>query len=178
MLESPDPAPPDLFGTKRSGRRLRDLTLARLEPGEEVVATNRVWLSRDGRFNPLLAARTPCFAVVTKRRVMCWSVGFFSRRPRHRVLTDRLDDLRVVPIGKGSHPLSRLRVQAFARKPVRFDFRRSESAEAFAQTLCDAVTETPVTSGLPEAVPAPPPPPPAPGGVSPEPTKESRWQQW
>src|SRR5688572_20732944 len=116
MLEQPDPAPPDLFGTKRSARRLRDLAVARLEPGEEVVASTRVWLSREGGLSSLFAARTPCFAVLTKRRVMCWSVGFFSRRPRHRVLTDRLDDLKVIPAGKGTHRMSRLRVQAFARK--------------------------------------------------------------
>ena len=61
-------------------------------------------MSRDGRASSVVAARHRDFVVVTDRRVMLWSCGFFTRRPRRRVLTDRRDDLMIVDIGSTAAP--------------------------------------------------------------------------
>ncbi|MGQ0824046.1 MAG: hypothetical protein ACT4OX_03260 [Actinomycetota bacterium] len=116
------------------------MTRARLEPGEEVLAWTRVWISRDRRAGTVLAARLPCFAVLTNRRVLAWTTGFFSRRPRRQVIADRLDDLRVEAIGP-KQPRSRLRVRAFALRALRFDFGHSDRSERFAAGLCEQVED-------------------------------------
>lgn len=116
-----------------AARRLRQLAAARLEGGEELLGWTRVWVSRDGRFAGVLGARTRDFAVLTNHRLMLWSIGFFTRRARRRVLTDRLSDLTVDDIGRV--PYRRLRVRAFARPALRFEFGRREPARAFAVEL-------------------------------------------
>ena len=96
LPESAEPAPaPDAFAGTAIGRRLYKLASTRFEPGESAIAWCRVWVSRDGRGSSVVAARHRDFAVVTDRRLMLWSCGFFTRRPRRRVLTDRRDDLTV-----------------------------------------------------------------------------------
>ena len=54
-----------------------------------------------------LAARWRDVVVVTDRRLLLFSVGHFTRRPRRRVLADRLDELTVDDVG--THPGARLR---------------------------------------------------------------------
>src|SRR5689334_143685 len=72
----------------------RALVHRRLEPGEAIVATARVWSARPSRL-PVLAARFRDDVVVTNRRLMVWECGWWTRRPRRRVLSDRLSDLEV-----------------------------------------------------------------------------------
>jgi hypothetical protein len=136
----PEPAsPPDAFAGTVIGRRLYRVVSARFETGETAIAWSRAWVSRDGRASSVIAARHRDFVVVTDRRVMLWSCGFFTRRPRRRVLTDRRDDLRVVDIG--SHPRRRLRVRAFARKPLRFEFGSDARSRAVVDELLREVQE-------------------------------------
>jgi hypothetical protein len=126
------------FGNRGlAARRLRELATPRLEGGEELLAWTRVWVSRDGKVAGVLAARTRDFAVLTNHRLMLWSIGFFTRRPRRRVLTDRLTDLTVDDIGRV--PYRCLRVRAFARRALRFEFGRRPPAHAFAVQLVTLV---------------------------------------
>ena len=134
LPESDEPAAaPDAFARTVIGRRLYKLASARFESGETAIAWCRVWVSRDGRGSGVVAARHRDFAVVTDRRLMLWSCGFFTRRPRRRVLTDRRDDLTVTDIGHT--PRHRLRVRAFARKPLRFDFGHDARSRAVVDEL-------------------------------------------
>jgi hypothetical protein len=127
--EAPAPGgmpPGKSFDKGRIARRLHKLATARLEGNEQLLTWERAWISRDGRYSSVFAARTRDFAVLTDRRLMLWSTGFFTRGPRRRVLTDRLDDLTVEDVG--GTPLRMLRVRAFARRPLRFEFGRRASA--------------------------------------------------
>jgi hypothetical protein len=76
-------------------QRLRRAVDGRLEPDETFIAWTRAWVSRYRRFHWLLSARNRDYAVVTNRRLMLWSAGFFTRRPRRRVLAERLDEVSI-----------------------------------------------------------------------------------
>ena len=141
------------FDNGRIGRRLRKLAIARLEGDERLLTWDRAWISRDGRYSTAFAARTRDFAVLTDRRLMLWSTGFFTRGPRRRVLTDRLDDLTVEDIG--GTPLRMLRVRAFARRPLRFEFSRR--APQFPRLLVELVNGA-APAAHPD-LPKPPDPP-------------------
>ena len=88
-------------------RRLRDPAIARLEPDEGVVVWCRAWVSKAGRFQRL-APRWRDVAVVTDRRLLLFGVGHFTRKPRRRVLADRLDELHLADVG--THPGRGLRL--------------------------------------------------------------------
>jgi hypothetical protein len=79
----------------RTEQRLQRAVQARLEPDEHLVAWTPAWVSRYRQFHFLLSLRNRDFAVVTNRRLMLWSTGFFTRRPKRRVLSDRLDELTI-----------------------------------------------------------------------------------
>jgi hypothetical protein len=82
-------------------RRLHDHAISRLEPDEKIVVWCRAWVSKAGRFQHL-APRWRDVAVITDRRLLLFGVGHFSRKPRRRVLADRLDELALADIG--THP--------------------------------------------------------------------------
>jgi hypothetical protein len=82
-------------------RRLRAPGFARLEPDEAIITWCRAWVSKAGRFQRF-APRWRDVAVVTDRRLLVFGVGHFTRRPRRRVLADRLDVLTLGDIG--THP--------------------------------------------------------------------------
>ena len=96
-------------------RRLSDNAIARLEPGETIVVWCRAWVSKVGRFQRL-APRWRDVAVVTDRRLLLFSVGHFTRRPRRRVLADRLDELTLGDVG--SHPGRGIRCARPGRAPM------------------------------------------------------------
>jgi hypothetical protein len=54
--------------------------------------------------------------MVTDRRVLIFTVGHFTRRPRHRFLADRLDELTVTDVG--THPGRGLRLTREGRGPI------------------------------------------------------------
>ncbi len=76
-------------------RRLHDLAEKRLEPGETITGSCRVWYSRPVRWQ-WSAARYRDYVVLTDRRLMMYGAGWFTQLPRRRVLADRLDDVIVV----------------------------------------------------------------------------------
>jgi hypothetical protein len=115
---------------------LRARLAGRLEDGERVVAWARAWVSRDGRWSTLLSARTRDVAVLTDRRLLLFSTGFFSRLPRRRVLGERLSGVRVEarPAAAGR----RLRVATGGRDPLRLDLRGDAAGARFADALLAA----------------------------------------
>lgn len=71
--------------------------VARLEPDEAVRAWTRGWVSRERRLHRFLASRNRDFAVLTDRRLLLCSSGFFTGRPRRRVVADRLAEVTTEP---------------------------------------------------------------------------------
>lgn len=161
------------FDKGHIARRLHKLATARLESDEQLVTWERAWVSRDGPYSGVFGARTRDFAVLTDRRLMLWSTGFFTRNPRRRVLTDRLDDLAVEDIGRT--PRRRLRVRASARRPLRFEFGRR--ASLFPRLLLELAGGPPPEGGEPPAAAAEPP---ADGAAEnpnmPMPPKDAPWR--
>ncbi|MCZ7536453.1 MAG: hypothetical protein M5T61_11440 [Acidimicrobiia bacterium] len=121
------------MSTERIERRLRNDSRCRLEQGEEISAWSRAWVSRDRPMRLLLAARHRDFAVVTDRRLLLVSTGFFSRLPRRRVLADRLDEITVAQ--QGRRPGRCLRVESPAHASVLIELDRSDRSVAFADAL-------------------------------------------
>jgi hypothetical protein len=67
-----------------------------------IVGWARAWHSRAVRLQGL-AARYRDIAVLTDRRLMLYEVGWFTRRPRRRVLADRLDELTVEDVSRSGN---------------------------------------------------------------------------
>jgi hypothetical protein len=98
-------------------------------------------VSRDGRFAPVLAARTLDFAVLTDDHLYLYSTGFFSRRPRRRVYGMPLDRLFVedCQAKRGG----RLRVQAQEHRPLLLEFRETPRNWAFGNELLARTPQPP-----------------------------------
>jgi hypothetical protein len=124
-------------------RRLRDHALSRLEPGEEIVVWTRAWVSKAGRLQRL-APRWRDVGVVTDRRLLLFSVGQFTRRPRRRVLADRLDELSLTDIG--AQPGRRVRCARPGRAPMLLELGTDPWSRRLAQELQDRAGKTPVTA--------------------------------
>jgi hypothetical protein len=123
----------------RHDDRFRALVHRRLEPGETIVATARVWSARPSHL-PMLAARYRDDAVVTDRRLMLWECGWWTRRPRRRVLADRLDDITVTN-GTGRERdgvIGRVRIDHVKRPPVVLDVAADDDSQRFAAALLAA----------------------------------------
>jgi hypothetical protein len=116
-------------------QRLRQAVEARLEPDESFVAWTRAWVSRWQRFHWLLSLRNRDYAVVTDRRIMLWSAGFFTRRPRRRVLADRLDEITVASIGRD--PGRVMTCSRPGRRPLLLELGTDERSDRFSIELRD-----------------------------------------
>jgi hypothetical protein len=121
-------------------RRLRDKSIARLEAGETIVAWCRAWVSKAGRFQRL-APRWRDVAVVTDRRLLLYGVGHFTRRPRRRVLADRLDELSLADIG--THPGRGLRCTRPGRGPMLLELGNDPWTRRFVLELQDRAGNPP-----------------------------------
>jgi hypothetical protein len=87
----------------------------------------------------VFAARHRDFVVLTNHRLLLWSCGFFSRRPRRKVFDERLGRLAVEPIGgRGAR---RLRIRAVSRRPLRFDFGSDADGREIAAALLGQTSE-------------------------------------
>jgi hypothetical protein len=134
----------------RTERRVRSVVEPRLEPGETFVAWTPAWVSRQQRLHRVLAARTRDFAVVTDRRIMLWSTGFFTRRPRRRVLAERLDECTIT-VGRGG--LRRVSVRKPAQRALLLEFGRRDPADAFTRALRERYGDAPNEALPPESEP-------------------------
>ena len=129
--------PADPFGRNGTGRRLAELV--RQRPDEHSIAWTRAWMSRDGRWNWLLAARHRDFVVLTDRRLLLCSCGFFTRRPRRCVFDETLR-----AVERGRHRRSRrtarrhLRLSGWRGRPLRLDFGRHAASRASRPSSSDA----------------------------------------
>jgi hypothetical protein len=124
-----DPSAPQSSAPPPVERRIQ----AKLPAGESIVAWGRAWVSRDGRFAAVVAARTLDFAVLTDDHLYLYSTGFFSRRPRRRVYAMSLDRLYVEDCGAKRG--ARLRVRAEEHRPLLLEFRESPRNWAFGNEL-------------------------------------------
>jgi len=127
-------------------RRLRAPGFARLEIDEVIVTWCRAWVSKAGRFQRF-APRWRDVAVVTDRRLLLFGVGHFTRRPRRRVLADRLDELALGDIG--TRPGRGLRCTRPGRADMLLELGGDEWSRNFVQELQDRVKLAP--SGEPAA---------------------------
>ncbi|HEY3833402.1 MAG TPA: hypothetical protein VGO03_13985 [Acidimicrobiia bacterium] len=131
----------------RQDDRFRVAVHRRLEPGETIVATARVWTARRTRL-PALAARYRDDAVVTDRRLMMWECGWWTRRPRRRVLAERLGDITVANMTDRSRslrsgPVTRMRVDRAGRPSLVLELSRTERDQRFANALLTAGARVP-----------------------------------
>jgi hypothetical protein len=127
------PAPLPRAPVRTRDRRV-EIRLRRLVGADDaLVAWTRGWVSRELRLHRLLAARTFDFAVLTDRSLFLFSTGFFSRRPRRRVYSSRLDRINV-----SDHVLSRgrrLRITSRNADPLWIELPVSDRTTAFADAL-------------------------------------------
>jgi hypothetical protein len=105
----------------------------KLGRGVHIVAWGRAWVSRDGRMHAVFAARTFDFVVCTDDRLVLYSTGFFTRRPRRKVYEMTFDRLRVEPrqAKRGSH----LRLRSAQHRPLLLDLGTKARNTAFAAEL-------------------------------------------
>jgi hypothetical protein len=100
-------------------------------------------VSRAGRLNKVIAARTLDFVVCTEHDLVLFSTGFFTRRPRRRVYASSFDRLRVsVRQAKRGHELV---VSSLDHRPLVFQMRKTERSAA----LVDALTAHAADSDVP-----------------------------
>jgi hypothetical protein len=100
-----------------------------------MIAWSRAWISRYMRFRWLLSARNRDYAVVTDRRLMLWSAGFFTRRPRRRVLADRLDEIVVESTSRD--PGRQMSCSRAGRRALLIELGKDDRADKFSIELRD-----------------------------------------
>jgi hypothetical protein len=121
------------FGSGRTANRLRKLTYDESLAGEEYLAWTRAWVSRDGRWNVMFAARHRDFVALTDRRLLLCQCGFFTRRPVRKVFDVPRRRVYAEPIEPTSR--RRLRVTGFQRKPLRIEFGTDDASTQIADAL-------------------------------------------
>jgi hypothetical protein len=129
----------------RTEQRLHRVVAARLEPDETLVAWTRAWVSRYRTFHFLLASRNRDFAVVTDRRLMLWSAGTFTRRPRRRVLAERLDEVTIESVSRD--PGRRVACSRAGRRPLLLELGKDERSDRFWIQLRDQCQAAHVAAG-------------------------------
>jgi hypothetical protein len=108
---------------------------AKLGDDGPVVVWGRAWVSRAGRLNKLVAARTLDFVVCTEHDLVLFSTGFLSRRPRRRVYSMDFDRLRIsVRQAKFGRELL---VSSPQHRPLVFQMRTSERSAALQAALVE-----------------------------------------
>ena len=116
-------------------RRALRLASARLEPDETITAVTRAWVSRRGRLGAVSSLRVRHVVVATDLRVMMFSVGFWTRRPKRRVYTTRRDSITAHEIigGRGSRRCVHL--DRPGAPPLLIDLGRGLDAAAVTRAL-------------------------------------------
>ena len=128
----------------------------RTRPDDEYpIAWARAWTSRDGRWNWLLAARHRDFVVLTDHRLLLYSCGFFTRRPRRCVFDEMLHGLEVDAIGSTHAAPTHLRLSGWRGRPLRLDFGRDASGRTLATALIERIATAPNDAPTSEEGPCP-----------------------
>jgi hypothetical protein len=154
------------FGSGRTANRLRKLTNDESLADEEYLAWTRAWVSRDGRWNVMFAARHRDFVVLTSRRLLLCQCGFFTRRPVRKVFDVPRGRIYAEAIEPESR--RRLRVTGFQRKPLRIEFGTNDASAQIADALLASSPPPP-----PESEPEAPPAPSEPAGDEPAPRPQN-----
>ncbi|HTD50650.1 MAG TPA: hypothetical protein VK771_08625 [Acidimicrobiia bacterium] len=130
----------DFGANQRHVPRLRRL-MGRASPYPgPIVAITRCWVSRDSGLH-VFASRFLDFAVLTPEHLVLCSTGFFTRRPRRRVLREPLNRLMILP--RGPRPARSLRVVGDFSHALRFELRDNADSRAFARELCERTRSEP-----------------------------------
>ncbi len=106
---------------QRSDARIQRLVSQRLDTDEKLLEWTRVWHSRPGRLH-IFAARYRDIAVLTDARLILFDVGWLTRRPRRRVLADRLSQLTVEDASKAKDA-SKIRFARSGRRSMLLEFK-------------------------------------------------------
>lgn len=114
-------------------RRIRQLVAPRLSPDERFAGCCRAWVSKATRLRSVTELRRRFVVVTTNQRLMLFSTSFWSRRPRRRVFTRRLDELAVIDIG--STPLRRLELPRENEPPLVVDLGSDDRCRSVALSL-------------------------------------------
>jgi hypothetical protein len=143
------------FGSGRTANRLRKLTHDESLTDEEYLAWTRAWVSRDGRWNVMFAARHRDFVVLTNRRLLLCQCGFLTRRPIRKVFDVPRRRVYAEPVERDSH--RRLRVTGFQRKPLRIEFGSNDASAQIAEALLASPPPAPTEPEPERDEPAPQP---------------------
>src|SRR6202030_3937603 len=103
-VDVPAAAPPQLDPPEnhRYLDRLRSIAGRKTAYQGPIIGITQGWVSRDAKWHAF-AARYLDFVMLTDEHLVCFSTGFFSRRPRRRVFREPLNALVVMP--KGPEPI-------------------------------------------------------------------------
>jgi len=130
----------DFGANQRHVPRLRRL-MGRASPYPgPIVAITRCWVSRDSSLH-LFASRFLDFAVLTPEHLILCSTGFFTRRPRRRVLREPLNRLVILP--RGPEPARTLRIVGDFSHPLLFELRNNVNSRTFARELRERTRSNP-----------------------------------
>ena len=114
--------------------RLRSIAGRKSAYQGPIIGITQGWVSRDAKWHAF-AARYLDFVMLTDEHLICFSTGFFSRRPRRRVFREPLNALVVIP--RGSEPIRTLRIVGDFNKPLLFQLRNDSNSLAFARELVE-----------------------------------------
>jgi hypothetical protein len=129
-------APPQLDPPEnhRYVDRLRSIAGRKSAYQGPIIGITQGWVSRDAKWHAF-AARYLDFVMLTDEHLICFSTGFFSRRPRRRVFREPLNALVIV--ARGPEPIRTLRIVGDFNRPLLFQLRHDPNSLAFARELVD-----------------------------------------
>jgi hypothetical protein len=135
-VDAPDGDPPRLDPPEnhRYEPRLRSIAGRKTTYQGPIIGISQGWVSRDAKWHAF-AARYLDFVMLTDEHLVCFSTGFFSRRPRRRVFREPLNSLVVIP--RGQEPIRALRIVGDFNRPLLFQLKSDANSLAFARELVE-----------------------------------------
>jgi hypothetical protein len=118
----------------RYEERLRSIAGRKAAYRGPIIGITQGWVSRDAKWHAF-AARYLDFVMLTDEHLVCFSTGFFSRRPRRRVFREPLNALVVIP--RGPEPIRTLRIVGDFNRPLLFQLKSDANSLAFARELVE-----------------------------------------
>ena len=105
--------------------RLRSIAGRKTAYQGPIIGITQGWVSRDAKWHAF-AARYLDFVMLTDEHLVCFSTGFFSRRPRRRAVREPLNALVIVP--RGPEPIRTLRIVGDFNRPLLFQLKTTPTA--------------------------------------------------
>jgi hypothetical protein len=114
--------------------RLRSIAGRKTAYQGPIIGITQGWVSRDAKWHAF-AARYLDFVMLTDEHLVCFSTGFFSRRPKRRVFREPLNALVVIP--RGDEPIRTVRIVGDFNRPLLFQLKKDPNSLAFAHELIE-----------------------------------------